>query len=186
MPEISVSCTECSTTFLSRRSNAKRCSDECRRKYAIRRIMETRDPKRHVEIQQAYYRRNKAKKSAYDLGRKQQVAERRRQQAHERYLRNRAQFISNAGRRHSIYEQSNLTPADVKRVFRKSAGRCQYCRDDTAPLELEHVMPLSRGGRHAKANVVAACRTCNRQKSNKTVMEWRVWRRSIGLPDISA
>ena len=47
-------------------------------------------------------------------------------------------------------------------VFLRDGHTCQYCG---APAEnVDHVMPRSRGGKHAWENVVAACRACNSRK----------------------
>lgn len=54
-------------------------------------------------------------------------------------------------------------------VFARDGGRCAYCR---GPAEtIDHIMPRSRGGRHAWENVVAACARCNHRKSDRTPAE---------------
>lgn len=64
-------------------------------------------------------------------------------------------------------------------VFEAAGWRCQICSRKTpsslrgtvnkrAP-ELDHVVPLSKGGTHTWDNVQCACRECNRWKSNKVV-----------------
>jgi 5-methylcytosine-specific restriction endonuclease McrA len=52
-------------------------------------------------------------------------------------------------------------------------GRCAYCYEPLAAetIEIEHFMPLSRGGLNNEENIVPSCRTCNRQKHNKTPLE---------------
>lgn len=47
--------------------------------------------------------------------------------------------------------------------------RCAYCggRADT----VDHVLPASRGGQDAWENTVAACRSCNGRKGNRTPVE---------------
>lgn len=54
-------------------------------------------------------------------------------------------------------------------VFARDGGRCAYCR---GPAEtIDHVVPRSRGGRHAWDNVVAACARCNHTKGDRTPAE---------------
>lgn len=50
--------------------------------------------------------------------------------------------------------------------------RCAYCGspDD---IEIDHVIPITRGGVHEPGNVVPACRSCNRDKGNQLLREWR-------------
>ena len=54
-------------------------------------------------------------------------------------------------------------------IFLRDGHRCQYCG---APAEnIDHVIPRSRGGRHAWDNVVAACRPCNARKEDRLLTE---------------
>ncbi|MEK7747550.1 MAG: HNH endonuclease [Nitrospirota bacterium] len=53
-------------------------------------------------------------------------------------------------------------------------GVCFYCQQKFAPLELtmDHVVPLIRGGRSVKGNVVPACKDCNNKKKSLLPMDW--------------
>lgn len=46
------------------------------------------------------------------------------------------------------------------------AGVCYYCGGKFKPIELtmDHLVPLSRGGRSVKNNLVTACKECNSRK----------------------
>ena len=75
----------------------------------------------------------------------------------------------NARKRRVPKNSSTLTLTTADLVSRQG-GKCYYC--DKAftkrrKAELEHVIPLSRGGLNADDNVVAACVSCNRTKSAK-------------------
>lgn len=61
--------------------------------------------------------------------------------------------------------------ADWKSTVSDFNGRCAYCLKP-GPLEIEHMTPLSRGGRHAADNIVPACRSCNASKYTSTPLEW--------------
>jgi 5-methylcytosine-specific restriction endonuclease McrA len=54
-------------------------------------------------------------------------------------------------------------------VFARDKHRCSYCgkRKPTDELDLDHVLPRSRGGPHAWTNVVTSCRVCNLRKADK-------------------
>jgi len=58
-------------------------------------------------------------------------------------------------------------------VFRRDGYRCQYCGDRFPPdkLECEHVVPKSKGGKRNWENIVAACRTCNARKRDRSCEE---------------
>jgi HNH endonuclease len=63
--------------------------------------------------------------------------------------------------------------AAIERRVRAIAGnRCGYCLSPQhlvmARLEMEHIIPLAKGGSDAEATLWVACRICNRHKSDKT------------------
>lgn len=49
---------------------------------------------------------------------------------------------------------------------KRSSGICYYCRQQFKPgqLTMDHLVPLIRGGRSEKENLVAACKECNSKK----------------------
>jgi len=55
------------------------------------------------------------------------------------------------------------------RLFVRDRHVCAYCGGHFAELELtvEHILPVSRGGRHEWTNVVTACRSCNTRKGSR-------------------
>jgi hypothetical protein len=54
-------------------------------------------------------------------------------------------------------------------VALRAGHRCEYCHAPEAvfnlPLEVEHIMPLARGGEDTAANWALACRACNLYKA---------------------
>jgi 5-methylcytosine-specific restriction endonuclease McrA len=64
-----------------------------------------------------------------------------------------------------------LTSTEWLAILAEASGHCHYCGKE-ATLTLDHVIPVSKGGRHSKDNVVAACGHCNYSKGNKTLEEW--------------
>ena len=60
-------------------------------------------------------------------------------------------------------------------------GECYYCRRKVAPADLtmDHLVPLVRGGRSTRGNVVPACKACNSRKKYLLPMEWEEY--LIGL-----
>ncbi|WP_444950987.1 HNH endonuclease [Micromonospora ureilytica] len=56
---------------------------------------------------------------------------------------------------------------------RRHGYRCVYCGERPEKLEQDHVVPVSRGGRHAIANILPACKPCNLSKSDYLLVEWR-------------
>jgi 5-methylcytosine-specific restriction endonuclease McrA len=58
-------------------------------------------------------------------------------------------------------------------IYLRDHNRCQYCgrKFSTSELSLDHVVPISRGGRSTWENVVCACLSCNVRKGNKLLPE---------------
>jgi 5-methylcytosine-specific restriction endonuclease McrA len=51
--------------------------------------------------------------------------------------------------------------------------QCQYCgkRPNQRDLNLDHVVPRSRGGQDSWENLVVSCRGCNLKKGRRTPLE---------------
>lgn len=65
-------------------------------------------------------------------------------------------------------------PVSKKILKIRDNYECQYCE---APGDsLDHVRPLSKGGRHCWENIVLSCKRCNSLKANKLLSElkWRI------------
>ncbi len=60
-----------------------------------------------------------------------------------------------------------------KNIYLRDRNRCQYCgsRFPTKELNLDHVIPISKGGKSDWANVVCCCFDCNAKKGNKVLAE---------------
>lgn len=50
---------------------------------------------------------------------------------------------------------------------------CYWCLEVfVKPYEIEHIIPLSKGGDNSEENIALACKLCNAQKNNKLPEEW--------------
>jgi 5-methylcytosine-specific restriction protein A len=82
----------------------------------------------------------------------------------------------------------DLDENDIKRERRKARelrasqwwkrrcakGICYYCERPVPPKELtmDHIVPIARGGRSTKGNLVPSCKECNNNKKQLLPMEW--------------
>ncbi|MBI3805793.1 MAG: HNH endonuclease [Nitrospirae bacterium] len=64
---------------------------------------------------------------------------------------------------------------------RRSNGICHYCGRKFKPTELtmDHIVPIGRGGKSTKGNVVPACKECNTNKKYMLLMEWEAYLKSL-------
>jgi 5-methylcytosine-specific restriction endonuclease McrA len=78
------------------------------------------------------------------------------------------------------YQQGELYGFEVREfLLLKWEHACAYCGAEGLPLEVEHIVPKSRGGSDRISNLTLACRSCNQSKGNKTAEEF-------GFPAIQA
>ena len=58
-------------------------------------------------------------------------------------------------------------------IYARDGNRCQYCgrQFPRAELNLDHVVPRSKGGTSVWENVVCSCHRCNRLKGGRTPAE---------------
>jgi 5-methylcytosine-specific restriction endonuclease McrA len=57
---------------------------------------------------------------------------------------------------------------------KRSSGICHYCQERFPPdqLTMDHIIPLARGGRSEKFNLVPCCKACNTRKRQLLPCEW--------------
>jgi hypothetical protein len=68
------------------------------------------------------------------------------------------------------------TEADIQNIRLQQKDKCAYCGKNLSGRgEIDHKIPISRGGSDWPDNLALACRKCNRDKHNKTVEEFKVW-----------
>lgn len=68
------------------------------------------------------------------------------------------------------YQQGTLAGYEVREyVLHKWDRTCAYCGVKDVPLEIEHIVPRSRGGSNRPSNLTLACRPCNGKKGNQPV-----------------
>jgi len=93
----------------------------------------------------------------------------------------------------------DLDEADIKRERAKARalrssqwwkrrlakGTCHYCRQAVSPgdLTMDHIVPIARGGKSTRGNVVPACKSCNNEKKQRLPMEWGDYLRALKKDD---
>lgn len=63
---------------------------------------------------------------------------------------------------------------DIIELYDMQDRRCGYCGMPIIGLDyqVDHIVPLSRGGSDWPENLLIACQTCNGNKATKTLEEW--------------
>ena len=116
-----------------------------------------------------YYRKHKKRLKAYAA--EYRRADSDRQAVYDQRRRSREQ---NA--------ESTLTPEQWSDILEQYNYSCFYCGATGVPLEIEHMIPLSRGGGLTEDNVVPACHSCNCSKKTMTPEEYAEFLEDNGQP----
>ena len=82
-------------------------------------------------------------------------------------MKNRFAHKSKSGR-------NRISPKLRTEIYKRDNGTCQYCgiKYTTNQLSIDHLIPLSLGGRDEITNYVTCCRSCNSRKSNISLPEF--------------
>lgn len=73
------------------------------------------------------------------------------------------------------YQHGDLSGYELREYLLDKYGHiCQYCggMSEDGILEWEHITPRSRGGSDSVKNATLSCRSCNKEKGNKSPKEW--------------
>jgi len=139
--------------------------------------------KQTLERTKAWYQENKKKKQSYDSEYRQNNRERRKENNRKNYRRVIQELPQRYKAKTMTYNRRNFSatykfiPKDFTRMLERQRYCCFYCGErftNLLSLELDHVIPVKLGGVNSIGNSVLACRICNRGKSYKTVMEFRL------------
>lgn len=67
---------------------------------------------------------------------------------------------------------------------RLAQGVCHWCGHHFAPedLTMDHIVPIFRGGKSSRNNVVPCCKECNNKKKYLLPMEWEEYLASLNRP----
>jgi hypothetical protein len=172
-------CLACKADISHKRSNAVYCNRSCKMAgwHAANRATpegRAREKNRNTERYQRESKRRKASAKTHywntrDL-RVQYSREWRKENPHRRRDQaDRRAFL--------MVTNADFVPfglAEWEKLQRQYGYRCAYCGMKPEKLEKDHVIPLTRGGRHAIANILPACKSCNISKYDYFLAEWRL------------
>jgi 5-methylcytosine-specific restriction endonuclease McrA len=78
------------------------------------------------------------------------------------------------------YQQGDLQGYLLREyLLEKWQRNCAYCHAREVRLEIDHIVPKSRGGSNRASNLTLACHACNQRKAQQTAEEF-------GFPEVQA
>ena len=76
-----------------------------------------------------------------------------------------------------LVHRSKITPVQVRDRIAEFENKCCYCgcsvdRQDRTSYQIDHFLPVAKGGCDTLGNIVIACPTCNASKGDRDPQEW--------------
>lgn len=71
------------------------------------------------------------------------------------------------------FQRKNISEEQRKRIFQRDNYTCQYNLDGcfiNKELEIDHIIPVVKGGENFDFNLITCCSNCNRKKGTKIIM----------------
>jgi hypothetical protein len=62
----------------------------------------------------------------------------------------------------------------TKDFILKFKTHCRYCGSIETELNIDHIIPKSKGGNHILSNLTIACKSCNSSKGVFSIDEWEI------------
>lgn len=133
----------------------------------------------------SWYEENKPHKKEYDRQHRlrNQAKIRATKRAYSRARRSKfplQRLVENAyarGHGFDLNRRFKITRKDIASLLHRQNYSCIYCGDslkEMTGIELDHIVPKIRGGHHSIGNLAASCTQCNREKSHRFIMEYRL------------
>lgn len=86
-------------------------------------------------------------------------------------------FVIEVGDEHIAREKSKAREMRGSQWWknRRARGVCYYCnkRIPAKSLTMDHIVPIIRGGKTTRGNVVPCCKECNSRKKYLLPSEWQ-------------
>lgn len=137
----------------------------------------------NIERSKAWRRNNLERSKRYDEKYRAKNPEKRKKWNKQYRIRHADRVrITEARKGRTRREQINktidqITPEQWSQIQKKQKGKCYYCSTHPKVMEMDHVVPLKKGGEHSADNIVGCCKSCN---SRKQASDTKVWAKKIG------
>jgi 5-methylcytosine-specific restriction endonuclease McrA len=114
---------------------------------------------------------NKDKVNANSRRWRQNNPEKAREVAKQSRARNLETQRNKTARRRALAQSNGSFLVTKLEILAMLRAGCFYC--GALAEHIDHIIPISRGGRHSIGNLTGACASCNLSKGSKFITEWK-------------
>lgn len=123
-----------------------------------------------------YYHDNKQDRLGYNRVYRQENTPKETNR-NKKYRRTHPEITANKSRNRRARKNGNggsHTVDDIINQLKSQKHRCYWCNKNlqTRKYHVDHVIPLSKGGKNDPSNIVISCPICNLTKGDKTLEQW--------------
>jgi len=166
-------CRFCDNEFITKNDREWYCCDKCRSKN--QKIINRRKHDKYINANKEKYKKAKKRydKKYYEKVKNTKHYRKITRICSKKYRENNREKISIIKhKRRSMEKQTDITVEWLKQLKENTNGICKICECEMTEenhhpnqYNLDHIIPISKGGKHIKNNVRYICRTCNMKKS---------------------
>lgn len=90
----------------------------------------------------------------------------------EYYAKNSSVIKDKVRARDALKKGNGIFKVSIKELNTLYNSACVYC-GSTERIEIDHIIPIVKGGTHSIGNLTSACKTCNASKNKDFFTVWR-------------
>lgn len=164
------------------RSYCKQCANEYAKKYYEKNIDKVKNyyksyrknnQERLKKAHKEWHKENSEKAKNYAKEYREYNKEKCNNMTKNWRKNNKLKFSNLVHKRNEKLQQNGIFQIIKKDLVKLQRSNCFYC-GSIENLSLDHIYPISKGGRHSIGNLVMACKSCNSSKNNKFLFSWLV------------
>lgn len=166
---VELNCSFCTKLIVKDKHRVKKnnfCSEKCRDDFRKVPGAKWRDPNQIKQYMKEYFYKNRQKHIEQSRKWAQNNIDKRLVISQKYRVNHRDRIVIAESKRKQAVVEGDLTTEQWIGIKSVHNQKCAICKKETK-LTLDHIIPLSKGGKHTASNIQPLCKSCNSRKGNK-------------------